>query len=25
VTALIGTHPSTMDRIGAAVAYEQEH
>jgi STE24 endopeptidase len=25
VTALIGTHPSTMDRIGAAVAYEREH
>jgi STE24 endopeptidase len=25
VTALIGTHPSTMDRIGAAVAYGQEH
>ena len=24
VTALIGTHPSTMDRIGAAVAYERE-
>jgi STE24 endopeptidase len=25
VTALIGTHPSTMDRIGAAVAYRREH
>ncbi|HEY7150415.1 MAG TPA: M48 family metalloprotease [Solirubrobacterales bacterium] len=25
VTALIGTHPSTMDRIGAAVAYQREH
>ncbi|MGH2966597.1 MAG: M48 family metalloprotease [Solirubrobacterales bacterium] len=25
VTALIGTHPSTMERIGAAVAYEREH
>jgi STE24 endopeptidase len=24
VTALIGTHPPTMDRIGAAVAYERE-
>ena len=24
VTALIGTHPSTVDRIGAAVAYERE-
>jgi STE24 endopeptidase len=24
VTALIGTHPSTMDRIGAALAYERE-
>ena len=24
VTALIGTHPSTMDRIGAAVAYRRE-
>jgi STE24 endopeptidase len=24
VTALIGTHPSTIDRIGAAVAYERE-
>jgi Zn-dependent protease with chaperone function len=24
VTALIGTHPSTMDRIGAAVAYARE-
>ena len=23
VTALIGTHPSTVDRIGAAVAYER--
>jgi STE24 endopeptidase len=25
VTALIGTHPSTIDRIGAAVAYERDH
>ena len=25
VTALIGTHPSAMDRIGAAVAYRREH
>jgi STE24 endopeptidase len=25
VTALLGTHPSTVDRIGAAVAYEREH
>jgi STE24 endopeptidase len=25
VTALIGTHPTTMERIGAAVAYEREH
>jgi STE24 endopeptidase len=25
VTALVGTHPSTIDRIGAAVAYEREH
>jgi STE24 endopeptidase len=25
VTALIGTHPSTLDRIGAAVAYERAH
>ncbi len=25
VTALIGTHPSTVDRIGAAVAYERDH
>ena len=24
VTFLIGTHPSTVDRIGAAVAYEQK-
>jgi STE24 endopeptidase len=24
VTALLGTHPSTIDRIGAAVAYERE-
>ena len=24
VTALIGTHPSTLDRIGAAVAYQRE-
>jgi STE24 endopeptidase len=25
VTALVGTHPSTIDRIGAAVAYEHAH
>jgi Zn-dependent protease with chaperone function len=25
VTALVGTHPSTIDRIGAAVAYERDH
>lgn len=25
VTALIGTHPSTVDRIGAALAYERDH
>ena len=25
VTDLLGTHPSTVDRIGAAVAYEHEH
>jgi STE24 endopeptidase len=25
VTALIGTHPSTVDRIGAALAYEERH
>ena len=25
VTALIGTHPSTVDRIGAALAYERAH
>ena len=24
VTALIGTHPPTIDRIGAAVAYARE-
>jgi len=24
VTTLLGTHPSTMDRIGAAVAYERQ-
>jgi len=22
---LFGTHPSTVDRIGAALAYEREH
>lgn len=25
ITALIGTHPSTVDRIGAAVAFERAH
>jgi STE24 endopeptidase len=25
VTALLGTHPPTIDRIGEAVAYEREH
>src|SRR5207247_2694472 len=25
VTALVGTHPPTIDRIGAAVAYERAH
>ncbi len=25
VTALLGSHPSTVDRIGAALAYEHAH